>query len=85
MNRLDGMDEEDGYEDVEGLDQETVALKREYEAEVEAKVASDYAHIVLAYGVIWTLFAAYGMYLLFRSGRLSRDLGELRRKVGGKK
>ncbi len=85
MNRLDGMEEDDGYEDVEGLDQETVALKREYEAQVEQKVASDYAHIVVAYGVIWSLFALYGLYLLIRSGRLSRDLGELRRKVDGKK
>ena len=31
---------EDGYEAVTGLDKETVALKRTYEAEVEAKVAA---------------------------------------------
>jgi hypothetical protein len=70
------------YESVEGLDAETVALKREYEAEVEHKVASDYEHIVWAYGVIWALFAVYGFLLWRRSLRISADVEALGKRIG---
>jgi len=62
---------------VEGRDRETVRLKREYEAEVENKVASDYSHIVWAYGIIWALFAIYGVLLWRRSSAQQTDLDEL--------
>jgi hypothetical protein len=65
---------------VEGRDPTTVRLKREYEAEVENKVASDYSHIVWAYGIIWALFAAYGLLLWRRASAQKADLDNLRAK-----
>jgi hypothetical protein len=65
---------------VEGRDPTTVRLKREYEAEVENKVASDYNHIVWAYGIIWALFAGYGVLLWRRSSAQKADLDNLRAK-----
>jgi hypothetical protein len=62
---------------VEGRDPETVRLKRAYESEVEAKVASDYQHIVWAYGVIWVLFVGYGMLLWRRASAQRADLARL--------
>jgi hypothetical protein len=68
---------------VEGRDPTTVRLKREYEAEVENKVASDYSHIVWAYGIIWALFAAYGVLLWRRASAQKADLDNLRAKQRG--
>lgn len=65
---------------VEGRDPATVRLKREYEAEVEKKVASDYSHIVWAYGIIWALFAIYGALLWRRASAQKADLDNLRAK-----
>ncbi|GEM_PF-2109981 len=65
---------------VEGRDRQTVRLKREYEAEVESKVASDYSHIVWAYGIIWALFATYGVILWRRGSTQARDLEALRQR-----
>jgi hypothetical protein len=65
---------------VEGRDPTTVRLKREYEAEVENKVASDYSHIVWAYGIIWALFAIYGVLLWRRASAQKADLDNLRAK-----
>jgi hypothetical protein len=73
---------EDPYEAVEGVDAATVALKRQFEAQVEHKVASDYVHIVVAYGVIWALFVIYGLFLWWKGRTLARDLEELSRRVG---
>lgn len=67
---------------VEGRDPQTVRLKREYEAEVENKVASDYNHIVWAYGIIWALFAIYGVLLWRRSAAQRADLEALQAKLG---
>lgn len=72
---------DDEYEAVEGLDQETQSLMRKYEAKVERKVASDNAHIVAAYGVIWSLFAIYGVFLLIRTFRQQRDLADLKKQL----
>jgi hypothetical protein len=66
---------------VEGRDPETVRLKRAYEAEVEAKVASDYQHIVWAYGVIWVLFVGYAMLLWRRASAQKADLARLASKT----
>ena len=71
----------DGYEAVTGLDAQTQQLKREYEAEVEAKVASDYSHIVWAYGIMWSLFCAFGIAMLLRAQRQHKDLEALRREI----
>jgi hypothetical protein len=65
---------------VEGRDPETVRLKRAYESEVEAKVASDYQHIVWAYGVIWVLFVGYGMLLWRRASAQRADIARLTAK-----
>lgn len=73
---------EDGqYVAVEGLDQKSVELARVIEARAAAKTASDYQHIVWAYGLIWTLFALYGLYLWRRASQLRADLAELSRRL----
>ena len=74
--------EAEGPTRVEGRDPQTVRLKREYEAEVENKVASDYSHIVWAYGIIWALFAIYGAILWRRSAAQRADLEALQAKLG---
>ena len=56
-------------------------LGEAYEAEVENKVASDYSHIVWAYGIIWTLFAVYGAILWWRSSTQKTDLDDLATKL----
>ena len=45
---------------------------RQLEQIAADKTANDYAHIVWAYGVLWALFAAYGLFLWRRSARLPR-------------
>jgi hypothetical protein len=72
----------EGSTRVEGRDPQTVRLKREYEAEVENKVASDYSHIVWAYGIIWALFAIYGAILWRRAAAQRADLDALTAKLG---
>lgn len=72
---------EDGYEPVTGKDQQTVQCVRACEAEAAAKTASDYSHIVWAYGVIWALFAGYGVMLWMRAVAQRQDIAELRRRV----
>ncbi len=50
----------------------------ELESIAAAKTARDYQHVVLAYGVLWALFAAYGVFLWRRSARLRADMNDLR-------
>jgi hypothetical protein len=76
-----GQPSEPATQRVEGLDPQTVRLKREYEAQVEAKVASDYSHIVWAYGIIWALFVIYGVILWRRSAAQRADLAALEAKL----
>ncbi|MGB1277134.1 MAG: hypothetical protein ACPG77_15425 [Nannocystaceae bacterium] len=70
-----------GYVPVTGRSRQDVEHMRECEALVSAKTASDYEHVVWAYGVLWALFAAYGMFLWRRSAVLRRDLEEVRQQV----
>ena len=69
------------YEKVEGLDAETTQCVRACEAKAAAKTASDYQHIVWAYGVIWSLFAIYGVLLWRRATRQRVDLDDLQRTL----
>jgi len=69
------------YEKVEGRDRETIECQRACEAVAADKTASDYDHIVWAYGVIWALFCVYGIMLWRRSERLSADVATLTRKL----
>ncbi|MBL4687813.1 MAG: hypothetical protein JKY37_24700 [Nannocystaceae bacterium] len=69
------------YEKVEGRDRETIECQRACEAVAADKTASDYSHIVWAYGVIWALFCAYGIFLWRRSQRLADDISALNRKL----
>ena len=69
------------YEPVRGLDKESIELARVIEARASAKTASDYQHIIWAYGVVWSLFAVYGIYLWRRATRLRADVDELARKL----
>lgn len=71
----------DEYEPVSGKDQETVRCVRACEAEASAKTASDYAHVVWAYGVIWALFAIYGLLLWQRATRHKVEIADLERRL----
>lgn len=71
----------DEYEPVENLDQQTIACVRACESEAAAKTASDYEHIVWAYGVIWSLFAIYGVMLWRRSSRQAIEIADLQRRL----
>jgi hypothetical protein len=73
--------DDDTYEPVTGLDAETIQCVRACEAVAAEKTASDYQHVVWAYGVIWSLFAAYGVLLWRRAQRQNDDLAELQRRV----
>jgi hypothetical protein len=73
---------DEGYEAVTGLDAMSVKLERQIEAKAAAKTASDYEHVVWAYGVIWALFAIYGMFLWGRAGRIRADVDRLAKKLG---
>lgn len=57
---------------------------RELEGAAAAKTARDYQHVVLAYGVLWALFAGYGIFLWRRSARLRADMSDLRRRLDQK-
>ena len=72
---------DDGYAPVAGRSREDKELLSALEEQAAAKTASDYEHIVWAYGVLWALFAAYGLFLWRRSARLRADMRELRRAV----
>jgi len=54
---------------------------RELEGVAAEKTARDYQHIVLAYGVLWALFAGYGIFLWRRSARLRADMNDLQRRL----
>jgi hypothetical protein len=73
--------DDDTYEPVTGLDAATIQCVRACEAVAAEKTASDYAHVVWAYGVIWSLFAAYGVLLWRRAQRQKDDLAELQRRL----
>lgn len=71
----------DEYEAVEGLDRETIECQRSCEAVAARKTASDYEHIVWAYGVLWSLFAIYGVMLWRRGQRLRGDVDGLKARL----
>jgi hypothetical protein len=72
---------DDEYEPVEGLDQKSVQCVRACEAKAAEKTASDYEHIVWAYGVIWSLFAAYGVFLWRKAQRQRIEVADLQRRL----
>ncbi len=74
----------DGYAPAVGLTRQDKEKAAMLEQQVSDKVISDYTHIVWAYGVLWSLFVAYGIFLWFRSARLKADLEDLRRAVNDK-
>jgi hypothetical protein len=73
--------EVDEYEAVEGLDRATIECQRSCEAVAARKTASDYEHIVWAYGVLWSLFAIYGVMLWRRGLRLHGDVQALHERL----
>lgn len=77
--------EDDEYEAVEGLDRQAIECQRSFEAVAAKKTASDYAHIVWAYGVLWSIFAVYGVMLWRRGQRLRGDVQALRARLDAKK
>lgn len=72
---------DDGYAPVTGRSLEDVEKLRVLEGQAADKAARDYEHIIWAYGVLWALFAAYGIFLWRRSARLRADMDELRRSL----
>ena len=73
------------YEAVSDFDRKTVEMKKEMESEVYDKVMSDLNHVTWAYGVIFALFAGYGVYLLHRGRKLREDLDALQRQLDANK
>jgi hypothetical protein len=69
------------YEAVTGLDKQSVECVRAFEEKAAAKTASDYAHVIWAYGVLWSLFAIFGVLLWRRAKAQQADLDELRRRL----
>ena len=76
-----GPAEDNEYVPVQGRDRQSIELERQIEARAAAKTASDYVHIIWAYGIIWSLFAAYGLYLWRRATRLRFDMQQLERRL----
>lgn len=70
-----------GYAPVAGLTVKDKEHKAMLEEQVAAKVANDYQHIVWAYGVLWSLFAIYGIFLWWRSAKIRLDVEDLRRAL----
>lgn len=73
--------QDEEYEAVEGLDRASIECTRIHEAAAAKKTASDYQHIVWAYGVLWSLFAIYGVMLWRRGQRLRSDVETLRTRI----
>lgn len=71
----------DDYEPVTGLDRATKSCVRACEAEAAAKTASDYQHIIWSYGILWALFAGYGVFLWLRSNRQRIEMQDLERRL----
>jgi len=71
----------DEYAPVVGISKEDTATLRMLEGKAADKTARDYEHIVWAYGVLWALFAAYGVFLWRRSARLRADMNDLQRAL----
>ena len=71
----------DDYAPVVGISKEDTATLRLLEGKAADKTARDYEHIVWAYGVLWALFAAYGLFLWRRSARLRADMNDLQRAL----
>lgn len=80
-----GQEAGDEYEAVEGLDRAAIECQRSFEAVAARKTASDYSHIVWAYGVLWSLFAIYGVMLWRRGQRLRNDVQTLRARIDAAK
>lgn len=78
-------EQDDEYEAVEGLDRAAIECQRSFEAVAAKKTASDYEHIVWAYGVLWSIFAIYGVMLWRRGQRLRGDVDALRARLDGKR
>jgi len=70
------------YEPAVGTSREEKEILATLEDKAAAKTASDYQHIVWAYGILWALFAAYGLFLWRRSARLRADVDALRQALG---
>ncbi|GEM_PF-4255825 len=71
------------YEVADEFSPRVAECKKLVEPGVSQKVAQDYAAVVWAYGIIWALFAGYGIMLWRRSRRIERDLEELRKQLAG--
>lgn len=76
---------QDGYAPAVGVSLAEKEMKAQLEDIVAAKTARDYQHIVWAYGVLWALFAAYGLFLWRRSARLRADMDDLRRTLDARR
>ncbi len=72
----------DEYEPVSGRSLAEVEQVRMLESVAAQKVARDYEHVIWAYGILWALFACYGIFLWRRSARLRADMNALRRELG---
>jgi hypothetical protein len=69
------------YAPVTGISRADKEQAAQMEQQVAHKVASDYSHIIWAYGILWTLFALYGIFLWRKSAALKADMQDLRRAL----
>ena len=76
------VDSGDEYAPVTGRSLAEVEQVRMLESVAAQKVARDYEHVIWAYGILWALFAGYGIFLWRRSARLRADMNALRRELG---
>ncbi len=74
----------DDYAPVGDFDRETVEAKKELEPVVYDKVMSDLNHVVWAYGIIFALFAVYGVYLWRKAVGNAADVEALRKRLDQK-
>ena len=81
MDEIKAPPSTDEYAPAAGFSVRDVECVRAHEVTAENKVARDYQHIIWAYGVLWALFAAYGIFLWRRSARLRGDMDDLRRAL----
>jgi hypothetical protein len=72
----------DEYAPVSGRSLADVEKVRQLESIAAQKTARDYQHVIWAYGILWALFAAYGIFLWRRSARIRADMDALRRELG---
>ena len=78
--RLDH-EEASEYAPVTGINAQEKQQLRALESKAAAKTARDYQHVIWAYGLLWAIFAVYGLFLWRRTQRLRADVHKLQAQL----